>query len=675
MDEPAEKRTKSGTSPSSRDRAHLESANSNEPKDGSDSFDLTTFVIQKSCLCGASEEELSKLNLEECSQSTAQDVTRVLSSLKVIADTALFQMKERFSCSKIVSFVDSVVEQKEWVQRLLNLGSSESQFDTRSRTLVSYLTYKLLARLFILKPDLIQDVAGCALIKEALQSPPSGFLSLQPFLFVIQSCSSAKNESSSPIGCTEDLSVKNPNCDIRVLPSKSDLRVKKTVQDSLAKETVVQFLAEHWEALVEAYLSAPSSEENDFLKVSFLDLYSALVAIRSNLTVESTRAFFAPIVLLKNPLLKDEESASNMLWSQTMSVYNEALCYGSTLALQESVPDEVSAISWSLIASVSRDGLLDHVPKRLSSSEEDPLTPPDSGGSETPILYAKIVLVLLKALVLVIKASAQEVDESTSSSSASSLSLEEDPGGGADENRWRREDTLEERLFGSTSSSGSPFPLPVGPVKETLSVLDGWVKQRRPILPQSKICEWVVPVLAVQDDILIEALLCLLDTHSTLEKSCLTVGSGEDPSTEVLCSLVNPVHSFSEFLSSVSHDSQVLLDLLLGNETYFLLYLLKFLKYLRSQIGSVTTVPSASSGILTPPSQLDSALLNRKCCLTLSRLRDSIRGAVQKNLFPYNVNPILRLLETLPFLTPTSEGAAMTATSAASTSCSKPLRV
>jgi hypothetical protein len=51
---------------------------------------------------------------------------------------------------------------------------------------------------------------------------------------------------------------------------------------------------------------------------------------------------------------------------------------------------------------------------------------------------------------------------------------------------------------------------------------------------------------------------------------------------------VNPTRGFLRLLSIVSRDSSVLLDFLVSNETCFLLYLLRYLKFIL-KVGTVRT--------------------------------------------------------------------------------------
>lgn len=104
---------------------------------------------------------------------------------------------------------------------------------------------------------------------------------------------------------------------------------------------------------------------------------------------------------------------------------------------------------------------------------------------------------------------------------------------------------------------------------------------------------------------------------------------------------LNPVVTFVAFLNAVSHDKDILLDWLMGNETCFLLYLLRFLKF------SFKNWPEFVSSC---GRDLD------KTMGLLIRLRMGVGRLVERSLFPYNINPVLRLLERCEELYETNGG-------------------
>lgn len=99
----------------------------------------------------------------------------------------------------------------------------------------------------------------------------------------------------------------------------------------------------------------------------------------------------------------------------------------------------------------------------------------------------------------------------------------------------------------------------------------------------------------------------------------------------IVLGTLNPVQTWLKFLETVSCDPDVLLDLLVSNETCFLLYLLRLLKFIRRNWEDFLSALTHR--------QLEDVMT---CFI---RLRIAIRRLVSKNLFPYNINPIVKLLE------------------------------
>ena len=72
---------------------------------------------------------------------------------------------------------------------------------------------------------------------------------------------------------------------------------------------------------------------------SRLGLWTSLMSIHSNVPEKWARAFAAPLVEVFPDLLSPS-NASVTSWRTSLDVYNESLCYGSTIALLDEVPEE-----------------------------------------------------------------------------------------------------------------------------------------------------------------------------------------------------------------------------------------------------------------------------------------------------------------------------------------------
>lgn len=166
-------------------------------------------------------------------------------------------------------------------------------------------------------------------------------------------------------------------------------------------------------------------------------------------------------------------------------------------------------------------------------------------------------------------------------------------------------------------------------IRDVLKKLDVFIRNTMEFHPETPFTKMLIHLFSEQDDYLIESMVCTLD---------ITVGIVYRNSVYPdLITMLNPIASFIEFLKVVSHDSDVLLDYLVSNETCFLLYLLRFLKYVRRNwpkfIETCQHTDSAGSRGLDDTMSV------------LIRLRLQISRLVSRSLFPYNISPVLRLLE------------------------------
>jgi len=132
---------------------------------------------------------------------------------------------------------------------------------------------------------------------------------------------------------------------------------------------------------------------------------------------------------------------------------------------------------------------------------------------------------------------------------------------------------------------------------------------------------------------------------------------------------LHPHVLFNQFLHSLSYDHSVLLDFLISNETDFLGYLLQYLKYTTNHWEEFNEVVARLDNNIqkdeheelvatfaTIDIQGQTKLEAKKdsemdvIMSVLIRLRFSIEKLVVKNLFPYNITPLLKKLKDMEHL-------------------------
>lgn len=396
----------------------------------------------------------------------------------------------------------------------------------------------------------------------------------------------------------------------------------------------IKTLEHHWPVLVKnmkllllRYLNLANAEN---CILTFFSLWENIISVKANLSVIDTKPFYADLQsfvdLLRNTMLP------SLIYTQLLTLFNEVLCYGSTLALQDILPEEICCLAHSIVRFVKDFRLLNDVRVQNSRSgfgflgHECQVIRDYSLGPEVAPMSSSIQLVdqsygedenessqsgnevdktmLQRMSLLVLKSVAVTVKEMRCDSSDSSIDS-------SDYNAIQDMQIVERSI------------------RDVLKKLDVFIRNSLEFHPETPFTKMLIHLFSEQDDYLIESMVCTLD---------ITVGIVYRNSMYPdLIPMLNPISSFIEFLKVVSHDSEVLLDYLVSNETCFLLYLLRFLKYVRRHWPKfLETCQQTDSG---SNRGLDDTMR------VLIRLRLQISRLVSKSLFPYNISPVLRLLE------------------------------
>ena len=394
------------------------------------------------------------------------------------------------------------------------------------------------------------------------------------------------------------------------------------------KGSVIRALGKHWNVIVTYFHAALTlaqsatnlHSEDVYPLVSFLSLWQSTISVKANVSVLDSKPFYSRMEALL-PIMTP--SLDSIIWREIINLFNEVLCYGSTLALQDFLPDEPCNLAHLVIRHVRAERLL----------ERAPILPGRQSANDRSLMQ-KLVLLVLKAVAVTVKETRSE--SSSLESETNSESGHSDP--------LRSEDS--EDLH-------ADMTVILRSIKQVFRVVDNRIKTWLPFHPETALSEWLVKMFNDQDDALIETMLCSLDINNGLYSNCRGLNATSNSLQTGLLDLrgktinsfckykfftifsltgtLNPVQTWLKFLETVSYDPDVLLDLLVSNETCFLLYLLRLLKFIRRNWEDFLSVLSHR--------QLEDVMT---CFI---RLRIAIRRLVSKNLFPYNIGPIVKLLE------------------------------
>lgn len=562
------------------------------------------------CLCSLPENldevewiERRTLPVGVCASWSREYALLFISTLQLLCETASRQVSARGAqCRRISRMCDAVVT---CGHRLVELLVGDELGGAIDDLFIRFAAGRALPALLVISRQRLDPVWLESLADKALlPSPPAAAaFALDVFRRVLE----WKDHDSHPVEDASGASTSSAsNGNMPLAAMCQQVTDPEGADSQAAKCACIHALESRWPALVHHFdgLMADYSSSNEAAIITFIALWEAIISVKANLSVVDTKPFYSHLdgfVVLLSPNLPP------LLWKRLLGLFNEVMCYGSTLALQDSLAEEPCALAHLVVRSVKDWHLLDALPFRGSG-------PGSFGGShrtqsseegDRPLLQ-KMALLVLKSVAVTVK----ETRSDSSSSDASSSSGGGGGGGSSEE---------------EAAAAADDMAVIARSIAEVLRRLDACVKSLLPFHPETPLAQWVVQLFSDQDDALVEGMVCCLDVE---------VGLSVAPATSVasttLRAILSPTQTFAQFLHTVSHDHEVLLDLLVSNETCFLLYLLRFLKYARRQWGEfVAGCDRELENIMT----------------VLIRLRISINRLVSKALFPYNIKPVLRLLE------------------------------
>ncbi|KAF0310879.1 Protein lines [Amphibalanus amphitrite] len=357
------------------------------------------------------------------------------------------------------------------------------------------------------------------------------------------------------------------------------------------KCAITALLENRWVPVTQRFCRLLTRPAHETEVLAFLRLWTTIISVKNNLSIVETKSFYGRLEGLMSSLGGD---ASPHVWRAVLDLYAEVLCYGSTIALQDCVAEEPAGLAHALLRQTRAGRLLEAVPYERGVRAFAGSSSGGAGGSggDRPLMQ-KTVLLVLKALAVTVKETRCE-----SSSEASA------------------------RSAGGSGSEEQDMVIIERTLREVVRRLDGWVKARLPFHPETPMSEWAVVLLCDQDDYLVEAMVCLLDLCAGLAERARVQPDFERA--------IDAHRSFVQFLGTVRRDHDLLLDFLISNETCFLLYLLRYLKFVRKHWARFLRACGAKL---------------QEVMGVLIGLRISLQQLVARDLFPYNVTPILKLLE------------------------------
>ncbi|KAB0792066.1 hypothetical protein PPYR_14027 [Photinus pyralis] len=577
----------------------VSSFNSNHDRDEWTDLEVFQNGLIEQCLCGVPENLLRKPFAVPLTEWPTGKLLQLLSNLQLLFDVYLKQNNNGHICSRIVAICVALVNNEyNLIQQLLSLT------DTRN-CYVNYLLSRVISSfLIIAKTDINHD--WLEMITNYLSLDYVDYDKMNFGLEVIRRVVEWKDveihvleeprSQDAGSGATTSAEFTTVNC------TSVQYHDSESFDTSPIKGLVIRSLESKWFQLinrVQGLIENNRTVHSQTCILAFLSLWESIISVKANLSVIDTKPFYAHLESFAS-LFLSSVPLPPIIWKQLLSLFNEVLCYGSTLALQDMLPDDTCKLAYVIVRYVKDARVLERLPYRCNEGYRVHGfigTIPHSQASQLQVdktLLQKMVLLVLKSVAVTVK-------ETRTDSSDSSV--------GSDDYDYYQDMQLIERS-----------------IRDVLKKVDVFVKASLDFHPETQFAKLLIHLFSDQDDYMIESMVCTLD---------ITVGiSYRNAVFPDLVNMLNPVYAFVEFLKVVSHDSDVLLDYLVSNETCFLLYLLRFLKYIRRNWSKfVSSCESAGTGELG------------NTMTVLIRLNMQINRLVSKDLFPYNISPVLRLLE------------------------------
>ncbi|KAJ8963637.1 hypothetical protein NQ314_005484 [Rhamnusium bicolor] len=541
--------------------------------------DFQHYLI-KQCLCGISEATLrmpfegqqindsTGVRTAMLSEWSIEKVLQFLSNLQLLFDVYLKQNNKGFICSRIVNICDTIIcNEYNLIEQIISLCDIRNKY-------VNFLAARVLSSFLIIAKTNINN-EWLETIVNFLTTENVDYVKMNFALEVVKRV------------------VEWKDIEIHVLEDAEPPDVAGTSSQefnydtSAIKGLIIKSLESKWPELihkVQNLILHNSSIQAETCILTFLALWESTISVKANLSVIDTKPFYAHLEIFVSML---NSNLPPIIWKQLLSLFNEVLCYGSTLALQDMLPDDTCQLAHLIVRYVKDYRLLDSLPYRrdegltvnsfigtISSSQ-----PTQTNIDKT--LLQKMALLVLKSVAITIK-------ETRSDSSDSSV--------GSDDYDFYQDMQLIERS-----------------IRDVLKKLDVFIKNSLDFHPETPISKILIHLFSDQDDYMIESMVCTLD---------ITFGiSYRNAVFPDLINMLNPIHSFIEFLKIVSHDPGVLLD------------------YLYTKRNWSKFVSSCGEGSASRGSELDNTMS------VLIRLKMQIERLVSKELFPYNISPVLKLLK------------------------------
>lgn len=348
---------------------------------GCDLQSLQTYLA-KQCLCGVTDQTLENLFQSQYSHSLSEWSTNklleFLSNIQLLFDVYLKQNSTGSICGRIKDVCDALIlNERNLISDIIDLSNYNDKYVqfisgklmasflviAKDSELLQYYLKKLVDNLFSLNQlnelavqriSFTLDIFKRIIEWKDIELHPLGDdyeesdydLPVMPppiennyFHYSINqgssiSTASTSHSSRSVTSRNENHITNDGNGDCHL----EHLTDSESFDTTNIKCETVKILENKWRALLETMkklISRRNQEHGECSILTFLSLWESIISVQANLSVIDTHPFHAQLDQFEKLL---SSNLSTTVYKQMLTLFNEALCYGSTLALQDMIP-------------------------------------------------------------------------------------------------------------------------------------------------------------------------------------------------------------------------------------------------------------------------------------------------------------------------------------------------
>lgn len=340
-------------------------------------LEIIQNALVKQCLCGVSDSllrnpfenqhsvDLNGIKTTSLLEWPTNKLLQLLSNLQLLFDVYLKQNNKGYICSQIVEVCNRLVRNElNIIEQLLSL------IDRRNKYLIYLLTRIISSFLIITKTNLNNEwleIIVSYLCLDYVDYDKMNF-GLEVIKRVVEWKDVEIHVLEEPHSSRDGASI-SQQIEIDV-PTLSCTTVQYSDSESFdtssIKGLIIRSLETKWSYLIgkiQDLIETNNSIDSLTCILAFFSLWESTISVKANLSIIDTKPFYTHLESFASLLLNNTFLPA-IIWKQLLSLFNEILCYGSTLALQDMLPDDICKLAYVIVRYVKDARLLEKLPYR-----------------------------------------------------------------------------------------------------------------------------------------------------------------------------------------------------------------------------------------------------------------------------------------------------------------------